>query len=69
MSFLKLNEHPAERVARVVLGVALIALAVIGTIGPWGYIGAVPLLTGLAGSCPVYSVLGISTCPTRRSQV
>jgi hypothetical protein len=66
MSLLSVNEHPAERVGRVVLGVALIALAAMGTIGVWGYIGIVPLLTGALGNCPLYSVLGISTCPVRK---
>jgi Protein of unknown function (DUF2892) len=65
MSFLSVNEHPVERVARVGLGVTLIALAAMGTIGLWGYIGVVPLLTGALGNCPLYSMLGISTCPTR----
>ena len=65
-SFFAVNEHPVERVARVGLGVALLALAAMGTIGPWGYIGFVPILTGLAGTCPLYSVLGFSTCPIRK---
>ena len=64
-SFLKTNEHPVERVARVALGVALIGMAVMGTIGAWGYIGVVPLLTGALGSCPLYSLFGISTCPVK----
>ncbi len=64
-SFLKINEHPVERVARVALGVALIAMAAMGTIGAWGYIGVVPLLTGALGSCPLYSLFGISTCPVK----
>ena len=64
MSFLQTNEHPIERVARVVLGVGLIAAAATGKLGAWGYIGAVPLLTGLVGNCPLYSLIGISTCPT-----
>jgi len=61
--FLKINEHPAERVIRVVLGIALVAMAATGTIGIWGYLGAIPIVTGLAGTCPLYSLLGISTCP------
>lgn len=62
---LSVNEHPMERIARVVLGVALIGLALTGTFGAWAYIGVVPLVTGVVGNCPLYSVLGISTCPTR----
>ena len=55
-ALLKVNEHPVERAARVVLGVALIAMAAMGTIGVWGYIGVVPLLTGAVGSCPLYTL-------------
>lgn len=59
------NEHVVERAFRILAGVGLIGAAAAGTIGAWGYIGAVPLLTGLIGSCPAYTLLGISTCPTR----
>jgi uncharacterized membrane protein YfcA len=62
-SFLKVNEHPIERTVRVILGVGLIAAAAMGSIGVWGYIGVVPMVTGLMGTCPLYTVLGISTCP------
>lgn len=64
-SLLKVNEHPIERVARVVLGVALVGMAAMGTIGAWGYIGVVPILTGALGTCPLYTLLGISTCPVK----
>jgi hypothetical protein len=53
-------------VLRVVVGLTLIALSVTGTVGAWGYIGIVPLLTGAIGFCPLYTVLGINTCATRR---
>lgn len=59
------NEGTVDRVLRVALGIALLLVAVTGR-GVWGYIGVVPLLTGLMGSCPLYSVLGISTCPVKR---
>lgn len=62
-SFLKVNEHPIERTVRVILGVGLVAAAAMGRIGVWGYIGVVPIVTGLMGTCPLYTVLGISTCP------
>ncbi len=62
--FLAVNEHPIERVVRLALGAGLVGAAVTGAIGAWGYIGIVPILTGLLGSCPLYSVFGISTCPT-----
>jgi Protein of unknown function (DUF2892) len=64
-ALLTVNEHPVERVARVGLGVALIVMAVMGTIGVWGYIGVVPLLTGALGSCPLYTLFGLSTCPVK----
>ena len=62
---LKVNEHPVERVVRVALGVGLIAMAAMGTIGAWGYIGVVPVLTGALGSCPIYTLFGLSTCPVK----
>ncbi|MBG9390218.1 YgaP family membrane protein [Caenimonas aquaedulcis] len=60
---MKVNEGTLDRSLRVIAGLALIALAYFGTIGAWGYIGVVPLVTGAAGMCPLYSLLGISTCP------
>jgi hypothetical protein len=47
--------------------VALIALAATGRIGAWGWIGVVPLATGLIGWCPPYAMLGINTCSTKKS--
>lgn len=65
-SFFGVNEHPAERIARVALGVVLVGLAAAGTIGAWGYIGVVPVLTGATGTCPLYSAFGMSTCPVAK---
>jgi len=62
------NEHIAERGIRVALGLALIGLALAGRVGPWGYVGVVPILTGLVGSCPLYTVLGFSTCPVKAAK-
>lgn len=59
------NEHTVERILRVGLGVALVAFAVTGKVGAWGYVGIVPILTGLIGSCPLYTLLGFSTCPLK----
>jgi len=56
------NEGKLDRAVRIVLGVALIAMVFIGPQTPWGWIGAVPLLTGLVGYCPLYSIFGINTC-------
>jgi len=57
------NEHPIERGARVLLGIGLLAIAFVGPKTPWGYLGIIPIATGLLGSCPLYTVLGINTCP------
>jgi len=69
---MKLNVGTVDRIIRIVAGLALIGLAVAGTIGPWGYFGIVPVLTGLMRVCPAYSLLGVSTrstsngtCPER----
>lgn len=60
------NEHPVERVVRIAAGVGLLAMAFVGPKTPWGFLGIVPLATGLLGSCPLYSVFGFSTCPVKR---
>ncbi|WP_155839839.1 YgaP family membrane protein [Hyphomonas jannaschiana] len=59
---MKTNEGTIDRVLRVLVGLALIAIVFVGPQTPWGWIGLVPLLTGLAGTCPVYTILGIRTC-------
>lgn len=65
MSFLSNNVGTLDRAVRIGAGVLLMALAAMGTIGAWGYIGVVPLLTGMAGTCPAYSLFGLSTCARR----
>lgn len=59
------NEGTLDRSLRVVVGLALVALAFTKTLGPWAYIGVVPLLTGLVGFCPLYKVFGWNTCRTK----
>ena len=60
------NVGGIDRILRIVIGLVLIGLAATGTIGLWGYIGVVPLLTGLMSSCLLYKVLGINTCPMKK---
>ena len=55
------NVGMIDRIVRVVAGVLLVVLALDGRIGPWGWVGLVPLLTGLVGVCPLYGALGLST--------
>jgi hypothetical protein len=62
---MKTNEGSVDRGLRIVAGLALIGLAATGTVGLWGYIGVVPVLTGAIGWCPLYTMLGIDTCPAR----
>lgn len=59
------NEHPVERVLRVALGLAVVMLAFVGPKTPWAWLGVIPLATGLIGSCPIYTLLGISTCAAK----
>lgn len=63
---MKTNEGTIDRAVRIIAGLALIALAYTATIGVWGYIGIVPLLTGIIGICPAYSILGLNTCPMKK---
>ena len=59
------NEGTIDRALRVILGLVLLSLVFVGPQTMWGLIGIVPLVTGLVGICPLYSILGVSTCPTR----
>jgi hypothetical protein len=61
------NEHNIERAVRVLLGIGLLSLVFVGPKTLWGLIGIIPLATGLIGSCPLYTVLGMSTCPMKKS--
>ena len=62
---IKSNVGGIDRILRIVIGLALIALTLTGTIGVWGWIGVVPLLTAAMGFCPLYTVLGFSSCPMK----
>ncbi len=59
---LKANVGGIDRILRVIVGLALITATLLGLIGVWGWIGVVPVLTGLFRFCPAYSLLGIKTC-------
>jgi hypothetical protein len=64
---MKVNVGTLDRALRVIAGIALIAMAYLGTLGAWAYIGIVPLLTGLFRFCPAYTLLGMNTCGVRKS--
>jgi hypothetical protein len=59
---LVVNEHPVERALRVLVGVGLVSLVFFGPKTAWGYVGLLPIVTGLSGMCPLYSIFGFSTC-------
>jgi len=56
------NVGTIDRLVRVAIGAVLVALALAGVVGAWGYIGIIPLLTGVVGACPAYTLFGISSC-------
>ena len=60
------NVGGIDKVIRILLGVVLIALTLTNVIGWWGWIGVVPLLTGLFSRCDLYSLRGINTCPLKK---
>ena len=62
-SLLTKNVGTLDRTARVVLGLGLLSIVFAGPHTAWGYLGLIPLLTGLMGRCPLYSLFGMSTCP------
>jgi len=63
---MKFNVGGIDRILRIIVGIVLIALSLMGTIGVWGWIGIVPLVTGLFKFCPLYSIIGMNTCPMKK---
>ena len=58
-----INEGTLDRTVRIVLGLAILSLAFVGPKTALGYVGIVPVLTGLIGFCPAYRLIGLNTCP------
>ncbi len=56
------NDGSIDRFARIIIGLTLIGLAIFQQLGPWAWIGVVPLATGVIGWCPAYLPFGIKTC-------
>jgi hypothetical protein len=61
------NAGTLDRTIRIVLGVGLIAVAFFGPKTPLGFVGVIPLLTGVIGFCPLYRLVGVSTCPAPKT--
>lgn len=64
---MKPNEGSLDRILRVLVGIGVLSLAFIGPQTPWGYLGLIPLATGLVGFCPLYALLGVNTCGARKT--
>ena len=64
---MKTNEGGLDRAIRVIAGLAILSLVFVGPQTPWGYLGLVPLATGIVGFCPAYALLGINTCGARKA--
>ena len=62
------NVGGIDKILRIVVGLALIAATVMGMLPVWGYIGVVPLATGLMGWCALYPLIGLNTCPLKKSE-
>lgn len=62
------NEGTIDRALRIVVGLAVLSLVFVGPQTAWGWVGLVPLATGLLGFCPLYSILGINTCSLRQDR-
>lgn len=59
------NEGTLDRALRIILGLILLSLVFVGPQTAWGWIGIVPLATGLLGFCPLYKIVGLNTCPLK----
>ena len=57
------NVGSIDRILRIVVGLGLISLFFVGPQTPWGWVGIVPLLTAVISFCPLYTLIGIRTCP------
>ncbi|HXE39280.1 MAG TPA: DUF2892 domain-containing protein [Azonexus sp.] len=63
---MKSNVGGFDKILRIIAGAGLIGATAAGLLPVWGYIGIVPLVTGLIGWCPAYPILGLSTCPLKK---
>ena len=62
------NVGGIDRILRIVAGLVLIALAISGVVGAWGYLGVIVLATGVFRFCGAYTLLGINTCPLKAAE-
>lgn len=64
---MKANVGGIDKILRIVVGLFLIAITLNGTIGPWGWVGIIPLATGLFSWCPLYRLIGMNSCPMKKT--
>lgn len=62
---MKINVGTTDRAIRIMVGLGLIAATLAGVIGAWGWIGVIPLVTGVVRFCPAYLPFGVSTCSAK----
>jgi len=65
---MKANVGGGDRILRITAGLVLIGLTLAGQIGVWGWLGVIPVLTGVFKFCPAYTLLGIRTCPMHKQE-
>lgn len=63
---MKMNEAGWDRMLRIVVGLVALSLVAVGPKTMWGLLGIIPLATGTLGTCPLYTLLGVSTCPIEK---
>jgi len=62
------NVGGIDKILRIIIGLGLISIVFIGPQTPWGWLGIIPLGTGLFGFCPLYTLIGLNTCPVKKKQ-
>ncbi len=62
------NVGGIDKVLRIIVGLGLISIVFIGPQTPWGWLGILPLVTGLFSFCPAYTLFGLNTCPINKKQ-
>ncbi|WP_371324476.1 DUF2892 domain-containing protein [Dechloromonas sp. ZY10] len=65
---MKNNVGGIDKILRIVVGLGLLGATAAGMLPAWGWIGIVPLATGLLGWCPLYPLLGMNTCPLKKPE-
>ena len=63
---MKSNMGSIDRALRIIVGLVLVGLALTSTVGWWGWLVIIPIVTGALGNCPLYSVIAVNTCGTKR---